>query len=86
MKKVIGLIAVVAISVSLFSFSSASAKKADFNELRNVQSKLLNGARSFQQYQRDHYTSNKGSWDYRMETWSLTAETVSLNELEKNLN
>jgi hypothetical protein len=87
MKKTLGLTAFVAVCVTLFSFSTADAKKAKYNEVNNVQTKLMKEAGSFQKYENGKYTSDKGTWSTQRQIWSLTAEENStLSAVEKSLN
>jgi hypothetical protein len=86
MKKAIGITALLAFCLTLFSFSTIEARKANYNEVNNVNFKIVNQAASFTQYQRSQYTTGEGTWNYRRETWSLTAAKATMDQLEKVIN
>jgi hypothetical protein len=86
MKKLIGITALAAFSLSLFSFSTAKAKKANYNEVKSVNFITMRAVGSFSQYQSNQYTSGQGTWNYRVQTWSLSEGDASLDQVAKALN
>lgn len=86
MKKIIGISTFAVFSLTLFSFSTSEVKKAKYNELQNLNSAELAETGSFKQYENGHYTSDRGTWNTKKQTWTLTAERSSLNAIEKTLN
>jgi hypothetical protein len=86
MKKLIGITAIVAISLTLFSFSTTNVKKANYNEVKDIKlPKLLRVAGSFSSYENGSYTGDRGSWSTRRQTWSLTSDNGSLDAIDKTL-
>jgi hypothetical protein len=86
MKKIFGISALAAFCLTLFSFSTIEGRKANYNEVNHVNFKTVNEAAKFSQYQRSQYTTGEGTWSYRRETWSLTAEKANMDQLEKVIN
>jgi hypothetical protein len=86
MKKIIGISAFAVFSLTLFSFSTSEVKKADYNEVKESNIAKLLDTGSFKQYENGHYTSDRGTWNTKKQTWTLTAERSSLNAIEKTLN
>ena len=85
MKKFIGFTGAFVAAITLFSFSTAEAKKAEYNEVgyRSLSTELVAG--TFQRYENGQYTPDKGTWSTKKEVWGLTGESGSLNEIEKAL-
>jgi hypothetical protein len=86
MKKLIGITALAAFSLSLFSFATTPAKKASYNELKKAAFAKIINVGSFSKYENGTYTGDKGTWNSRKEVWSLTQDNGSLNAIEKVLN
>lgn len=83
MKKTILILAIV-VSLITMSFTTKE-KKSDYVELSS-KSKVIKLMKGFTKYQQDHYTADKGEWNYRLETWTLTDNTGSTNELQNTLS
>jgi hypothetical protein len=86
MKKLVFPLAAFAFSLTLFSFSDANEKKANFKEVKKLNSKVLSEAGSFRKYESHHYTGGKGTWSERVAVWSLAEDNSELNNVEKILN
>jgi hypothetical protein len=86
MKKVIGFTALFAFCLTLFSFSTAEARKANYNEIKSADFNIFSEAAKFNQYQNSHYTSGEGTWNYRRETWSVNDDNTSIDQLESVIN
>ncbi len=84
MKKSFGITAIVAVCITLFSFSTVEARKADYNIINKSNANKVATFGSFSSYENGHYTSDKGTWNTRKQTWSATA--LSLESVESSLN
>jgi hypothetical protein len=85
MKKIIGFSALAVFSLTLLSFSTSEVKKADYNEVKESNISKLLTIGSFQQYENGHYTGDKGTWNNRRQTWSVS-ENSSLDAIEQTLS
>lgn len=87
MKKVVLVALVIGVSLVLQSFSKGdNANEARFNELTNsVELELLAEVGTFEEAQESKYDEDKGTWNYRYKTWTLSAERASLSDLEQIL-
>jgi hypothetical protein len=86
MKKLIGITALTAFSLTLFSFSTNNEKKAAYNELKAADFIAIRMAGSFSQYQSSRTTAGEGTWNFRVQTWTLTDGNSDADQLEKVLN
>lgn len=85
MKKVIYSFAALSIVLTLFSFTPKEKEKATYKEITEVTS-TGDVAGKFTRYERDHSTADKGTWNYRNETYSITQESGLLTDIENVLN
>jgi hypothetical protein len=86
MKNLIGITALTAFSLTLFSFSTSQVTKANYNEVNTAAFTTLRNVGSFYEYQTSHYSSGEVVWSQRCEIWTLSSSNESLDNLEKTIN
>ena len=86
MKKFIFPAAILGFSCTLLSFSTNDTRKADFNELQENDSKLIEAVGSFTRIEAHHYTSDQGTWSRRVSVYTLTDRNAELDQIEATLN
>ena len=85
MKKFIGFTGAFVAVITLFSFSTAEAKRANYNELEGLTSAKEMAVGNFTRYQTSSVTAGETTWNYRREVWSLTDSNITLNQIEETL-
>lgn len=85
MKKFVLPLAIAGFSFTLFSFSTSENRTANFNEMKKSDMKMAYTVGSFTKMQTNHYTGDRGTWNDRMQTWSLTDDNGSLDQIENAL-
>lgn len=71
------------IGLSAMSFKNVE-NISNYNEI-SLNTKILKEIGSFTRYEQDHYASDKTVWYRRMETWTLTGNSGSINDIQNTL-
>ena len=81
MKKLLSIIAILGLSIVLFSFTGNKSKKAEYNEVNATAVKMI----AFIKYTQDHYTPDRGTWNYRCESGITNSGDNTLSDIKSAL-
>lgn len=83
MRKLILPVAILSMSLFMFSFST-NEKKANYFEISKETKTLM--IRGFTKYERCQFDSDKTEWNYRNQTSTLVNNGGGLSDIENALN
>ena len=82
------LFSVLTCSLFLFSFKSTELKPIEYNELSTSSSLNIKELEvgSFKEFEERSSLPDRTTWYKRVQTWSITDSTTSLDNIDKSVN